>query len=134
VRTRRLGQQLRTVALWQYWTSTTLALDDAAAEGTIALAVNDAAKDNTTLALDDVAIKDSSLALDDTAKDNTTLAVDDAVTKDSSLALDNADSFYSIDVEVNVSGGNEVLDITSEAEWSVDDGTINVQKSDISPS
>jgi hypothetical protein len=53
-----------------------------------------------------------------------------AATKDSSLVLDDANSFYSIDVEVNVSGGREVLDITSEAEGSADDRTVNFQKSD----
>jgi hypothetical protein len=69
--------------------------------------------------------------VDDAAAEGTiTLAVDDAAAKDSILAVDDVDLFYHIDVEVNVSGSKEVLDITSEAEGRVDDENINIQKLD----
>ncbi len=44
--------------------------------------------------------------------------------------MDDVDSFYSIDVEVNVAGSKDVLDITSEAEGSIDDKPINIQELD----
>ncbi len=91
-----------------------------------------AAKDSSTLTVGDATqIDNTMLAVDDAAAEGTiTLAVDDAAAKDSILAVDDVDLFYRIDVEVNVSGSKEVLDITSEAEGSVDDENINIQKLD----